>query len=163
MQSPSRFVTIEKPKKLLLNMIKKLRKVINYLSGKPKSLFLIDGIGAMLTAFFLFAVLRNFNEYFGMPETLLAYLAAIAVCFCIYSAACFVFLKDNWTPYLRGIGIANLLYCILTTGFLIIYYSQLTIIGATYFILEIAIICGLVCIELNVATKISRSRIDVRS
>jgi len=144
-------------------MIKKLRKVINYLSAKPKLLFLIDALGAMLTAFFLFVILRNFNEYVGMPKPLLTYLAAIAACFWIYSSACFIFLKDNWTFYLRVIGIANLLYCILTMGFLIIYYFQLTMTGATYFLLEIIIVCGLVYIELNVATIISKNRIDVRS
>jgi len=141
-------------------MIKKIKKVINYLSAKPKILFLIDGLGAMLTAFLLFVILRNFNEYFGMPKIRLTYLSAIAACFCIYSSACFIFLKDNWTLYLRGIGIANLLYCILTMGFLIIYYFQITMTGATYFLLEIAIICGLVYIELNVATIISKSRIE---
>lgn len=163
MQSPNRIVTITKPKKVLFKMIKKLKKVITYLSAKPKLLLLIDALGAMLTAFLLIVVLRNFNECFGMPKTLLTYLAVVATCFCIYSSTCFMFLKENWAPYLRGIGIFNLLYCILTIVFLKIYYPQLTTLGATYFLLEIAIICGLVYIELNVATIISKNRIDVRS
>ena len=119
-------------------------------------LFLIDSLGAMLTAFFLFIVLRNFNEYFGMPQTILIYLSVIAAIFCIFSTACFFFLKDNWIPFIRAIGIANFLYCILTVGLLIIYFPILTIIGITYFLVEIAIICVLVYIELKAATIIKQ-------
>jgi len=135
-------------------MIKAVRKVVNYLAGNPKTLFLIDSLGAMLTTFFLFVVLRNFNEYFGMPKTILSYLSAIAACFCIYSTACFLFLKNCWTPYIKGISFANLFYCVLTIGLLLVYYPLLTIIGAIYFLLEIAIICGLVYVELKVATTV---------
>ena len=141
-------------------MIRIISYIINHLTGKPKRLFLIDSLGAMLTSFFLFVVLIDFDEYFGMPKTILTYLSAIAACFCIYSTACFFFLKEYWTPFIRGISIANLFYCILTMGLLIIYYPLLTIIGITYFLVEIAIICGLVYIELNVATAIKKNRIN---
>jgi len=134
-------------------MNKILKNIINYLAGRPKTLFLIDGLGAMLTAFLLFVVLRNFNEYFGMPKTILTYLSGIAACFCIYSTTCFFFLTRYWTAFISGISIANLLYCILTMGLLIIYYPQLTIIGTTYFLLEIAIIIGLIYVEFNVARE----------
>lgn len=141
-------------------MIRKVRAFINYLTGKPKALFLIDSLGAMLTAFFLFVILRNFNEYFGMPTIILTYLSAIAACFFIYSTVCFFFLKENWTPFIRAISIANLLYCVLTMGLMIVYYPILTIIGIIYFLLEITIVCGLVYIELHVATAIKRNSIN---
>ena len=139
-------------------MIKTIRKTIKYLSLKPKTLFLIDSIGALLTTFFLFVVLRNLNEYFGMPKAILTYLSVVAACLCIYSTTCFFKLKDNWTPFIMGISIANLLYCILTISLIIFYDPLLTIIGTTYFLLEVAIICGLVYIELNVATTIKKNR-----
>jgi hypothetical protein len=91
-----------------------------------------------------------------MPKTVLTYLSFIAICFCIYSAACFLFLKERWTPFIRLIGVANLLYCALTVGLLIKYYSLLTIIGAIYFLIEILIICGLSYVELNVAKEIKK-------
>jgi len=138
-------------------MIITVRNVIDYLAGKPKKLFLIDSFGAILTAFFLFVVLRNFNEYFGMPKILLTYLSVIAVCFCIYSTTCYFFLKNYWTLFISIISIANLLYCILTMGLLIFYYPHLTIIGLTYFLLEIAIICKLIYVELHVAATIKKS------
>ena len=134
-----------------------INKLINHLSKKQKTLFLIDSLGAILTAFFLFVIMRLFNEYFGMPKTALTYLSVIAICFCIYSTACFLFLKRHWAPFIRFIGFANLLYCMLTIGLLIKHYSLLTIIGTAYFLIEILIICGLSYVEFNVATKIKKS------
>ena len=128
-------------------------KLINFFTEKQKTLFLIDGIGAIMTAFFLFVVMRQFNEYFGMPKTVLTYLSVIAVCFFIYSTTCFLFLKGRWTPFIRLIGIANLLYCALTIGLLFKYYPLLTIIGTVYFLIEIVIISGLSYIELKVAIR----------
>lgn len=137
-----------------------IRNFIKYLTVKPKALFLIDSLGAMLTAFLLFVVVRYFNEYFGMPKTVLTYLSAIAACFFIYSMACFYFLKGNRTRFIIVIGIANLLYCILTILLLIVYYPTLTTVGIAYFLIEIAIVCGLVYIELNVAIEINKNRVD---
>jgi len=135
-----------------------VRNITGYLAGKPRLVFLVDSTGSLLTAFFLFAVLRTFNPYVGMPETILTYLSAIAACLFIYSITCFLFLKANWTLFIRVISIANLLYCLLTTWLLIIYYPLLTIAGITYFTAEITIICGLVYIELKVAAAISKNR-----
>ena len=139
-------------------MNKTVSKIIKQLSSEPKKMFLIDSIGALTTAFLLFVVLRIFNEYFGMPERILTYLSVIAVFFCIYSTTCFFVIKTNWTTFIKGISIANLLYCVLTIGLVIFYNPQLTTIGTAYFIGEIAIIIGLVCIELNVATEIKKIR-----
>lgn len=131
-------------------------KLINYLTKKQKTIFLIDSLGAISTAFFLFVIMRQFNDYFGMPKTVLTYLSVIAICFCIYSTACFIFLKKHWTPFIRIIGTANLLYCALTIGLLIKYYPLLTIIGVVYFLVEIVIICCLSYIEFNAATEIKK-------
>lgn len=128
-----------------------MKKLINYFSEKQKTLFFIDSIGAFLTAFSLMVIVRQFNEYFGIPQNELTYLSVIAVLFCIYSAACFLFFKGSFKPFLRIIGIANLIYCVLTIGLLIKYNSLLTILGTTYFLIEIVIICGISFIELNVA------------
>jgi len=136
--------------------MKIVRNIIHYLTEKPKTLFLIDSLGAMLTALFLFAVLRNFNNYFGMPKPILTYLSAIAACFSVFSAFCFLFLQKSWVLFIKVISFANLLYCILIMVLLIMYYSQLTIIGMVYFIIEIIIIGSLASIELNVSAEIRR-------
>jgi hypothetical protein len=140
--------------------MKTIRIIITQLTGKPKILFLADSLGAMLTAFCLFVVLRNFNEYVGMPVTILTWLSVIAACFCIYSITCFLFVKQRWATFIKGIAMANLVYCILTTGLLLIYYPLLTTIGIVYFLTEIAIICVLVYIELTVAAAIKRKEAE---
>jgi len=58
-------------------MINILRKIIKQISSQPKTVFLIDRIGALTTAFFLFAVLINNNENFGMSEIFLTDLSLI--------------------------------------------------------------------------------------
>jgi len=138
-------------------MNRNIEELIDQLSKKPKTLFLIDSLGAFFTSFFLFVVMRNLNQYFGMSTTAITYLAITASLFCIYSATCFLFLKERWTLYIKIIGIANLLYCGLTIGLMITYYSSLTILGTTYFLLEILIICRLSYVELKVAREIKNA------
>ncbi len=138
-------------------VIRAVRNTINLFAEKPTMLFLIDGLGAMLTASSLFVLSTHYNEYFGMPRIVMTCLSMIAAIFCIYSTSCFLFLKDNWTPFIRAIIIANLLYCVLTIGLIFFYFPMLTILGITYFFGEIAIICGLVYIEFKSAAVIRKS------
>lgn len=130
------------------------KKIIDQLTENPKKLFLIDSLGAFLTAFLLFVVLRNFNGYIGIPKKVLTGLSITALTFCLYSTSCLLFLKTNWTSFIRLICMANLLYCIATTGFLLAYRPTLTGIGVGYFLMEMILICYLVYIELNVAKSL---------
>ena len=91
-----------------------------------------------------------------MPTTALSNLSVIAICFCIYSTVCFITLKRRWAPFIRIIGIANLLYCALTIGLLIKYFLVLTIFGIIYFSVEIVIMSVLSYVELNVATTMEK-------
>jgi len=137
-------------------VIRKVKNSINYLAENPRILFLLDGFGAFLTAFLLFAVLRNLNGYFGIPIPILTYLSVAAACLGIYSAACFFFLKENWVPFIKAISIFNLFYCILTSILVIINFPILTRIGIMYFVAETILILVLAYIELNVATQINK-------
>ncbi|GAB2516136.1 hypothetical protein GCM10027085_02580 [Spirosoma aerophilum] len=55
-------------------------------------------------------------------------------------------------PFVKFIGMANLIYCTLTIGLLIKYYDLLTVVGKIYFLTEVVLIGGLSFIELNGAT-----------
>ena len=133
-----------------------LDKLINHLVEKPKTLSLIDSLGAILSAFILFVIMRQHNEFIGMPKIVLTYLSFIALSFGMYSAACYLLLKKRWAFFIRLIGIANLLYCALTITLLINYYSLFTMNGTIYFVMEIVIICGLSYVELKVAREIKK-------
>jgi hypothetical protein len=128
-----------------------IKSAIDYFSGEPKKLFLLDGLGGAFTTCSLFFVVSNYTEYFGMSANIATYLSAIGLVYCTYSMLCYFLLSGNWTPYLRIIATGNFLYCILTMAFLYTYYKNLTRIGLTYFLGEMLIIALLAYIELCVA------------
>ncbi|NBW35632.1 MAG: hypothetical protein EBR30_11575 [Cytophagia bacterium] len=132
-------------------MISKIESAIDYFSGKPEKLFLLDGLGAALTTCSLFFVVRNYNDYFGMPANILIYLSAVGLVYCAYSMLCYFLLKGHWTFYLRIIATGNFLYCVLTMTFLYACYNRLTRMGLTYFLGEMLIIVVLAYLELRVA------------
>jgi len=134
-----------------------IKRSIDSLTSKPKIVFLIDGIGAVLTAVLLMAVVKTHDEYFRMPQEILTILAILALIFAIYSFSCFAFSDNNWQKLLKPIIVANLTYCILILGLLIYFYNKLTILDIIYFLGEVLIICGLAYIELK-TLKASRKK-----
>ena len=127
--------------------------MLNKLTSNPKRLFLIDGLGALITGFLLGVILTRFEEAFGMPRKVLIPLSILACVYVIYSVSCYFFVSKDWRPFLRVIAIANLIYCCITIVFVILFYQVLTILGLLYFFSEIIIIAGLVCIEVFTIAK----------
>jgi len=128
-----------------------LQQVLNKIN--PKNLFLIDGFGALLSAFSLGIVLVKFEEIVGMPQRVLYILALMACIFAVYSFSCYLRVNKNWRPFLKAIAFANLLYCCLTIGLVLYFYQSLTALGILYFVLEIIVILLLVSIELKMASS----------
>ena len=69
---------------ILEKMNPAIKNITNYFIKTPRTLFLMDALGAAVTAFSLFIVLRNYYTCFGMPEYILTYLSIIALSFCMY-------------------------------------------------------------------------------
>ena len=122
-----------------------------------KQVILIDGIGALVTALLLSLVLAQFEAVFGMPKQTLSILAAIACCFAIYSWFGYFFVDLNWRPYLKGIALANILYCLTTLVLVIYLYQSLTWLGVAYFLGEMGIILTLVYVEFQTIAAHPRS------
>jgi hypothetical protein len=135
-------------------MATKIGLQIAKLKLAPKKLFLIDGAGALLTVFFLLAILLPFKDSFGMPVSVLYFLSLGACMYTIYSFSSYFFIRTNWRPYLKVISIANIVYCCLTIAVVFYFYQSLTIAGLLYFLLEIIVLCILIFIELMVLRKI---------
>jgi hypothetical protein len=135
-----------------------MKKLIDFFAANPKKLFLADSLGALLTAFFLFAIMRPYNEYFGMPENVLTFLSAIAISLSAYSVICFLFLKGRPTAFIRLIGLANLSYCAITMWLMVKYSPLLTTFAIIYFISETGIICTLSYLELRVAARTKKNQ-----
>jgi hypothetical protein len=129
----------------------RLKDFINPIN--PKKLFLVDSMGALISTIMLGFVLTRFENIIGMPPKVLYLLSGIACILCIYSLICFKRDVKNWRFYLTIIGIANLVYCCLSLGFMLFYYHKLTFLGLTYFILEKIIVIILAFIELKTAFR----------
>lgn len=127
--------------------------MLSKITSNPKRLFLLDSLGALLSAFLLGVVLPSFQPTFGMPHNVLYGLAALACLFAIYSFWNYRWFKENWRPYLRGIAIVNLLYCGLTAALVIFFRQELTRWGLLYFLLEMVVIIALVVLEFRTAAK----------
>lgn len=117
------------------------------MNPKIKKVFLIDGIGALLSAVLLGFVLTSFEDVFGMPRNVLFGLSSIAAVFSIYSFSCYFFNFKNLQLKLKLITSANVLYCFLTAYLVFHFYDNLTTLGLLYFILEIIVIFTLVVFE----------------
>jgi len=96
----------------------------------------------------LAVVLARFEIAFGMPEDVLFVLAGTACLFALYSLGCYFFLSRNLSVFLKGIAVANTLYCCTTLLLIFVHYQNLTALGLGYFLLEIMVIGCLVTLEL---------------
>ncbi len=118
-----------------------------------KRLFLIDAFGALVSIFFLGFVLVWLEDKIGMPKDVLYFLAAFPVFFALYSFACYFLLKKKYSLFLKGIAIMNLLYCFLTISLLLFHDHDLTLLGWTYFIIELLILSLLIRLEWKASQK----------
>ncbi|WP_375563145.1 hypothetical protein ACE193_11620 [Bernardetia sp. OM2101] len=136
-----------------------IQKTVENLKANPKVIFLIDGIGALVTSFSLFGIGFWLSNYFGMPKSILYILSSIVAFYAVYSISCYFFLFDklgkdkNWQSFLKGIIAANSLYCIVMPFLMLFHYEDLTVLGMSYFIFEIIVILVLVVFEIKLVSK----------
>ncbi len=129
-------------------------------NSKIKNLFLLDGFGALVSAFLLGVVLVKLEVYFGIPKKALYVLAALPCFFMIYDFYCFFKVEKNLGKYLKGIAIVNLLYCCLSIGMAFYHQEVITYLGWIYIIVEIIIVVVLSLFELKVANNYIKSSLE---
>ena len=120
------------------------------LKPNSKNIFLLDGMGALVSAAIMGLLVAQQVSFFGLPSNAAYFLAAFPCVFFVYSIYCYLNLATDWKPYLKMISIANLLYCFISIGVVFYHYAALTNLGLTYFILEIIVILIVVVLELRV-------------
>lgn len=137
-----------------------IQTTVESLKANPKVIFLIDGMGALVTSLSLFGIEFWLQEYFGMPKNVLYILSSVVAFYAVYSFSCYFFLFDklgktnkNWQSFLKVIIFANVMYCVAMPFLLVEFYQNLTTLGFFYFIFEIIIILTLVVFELKVISK----------
>jgi hypothetical protein len=119
----------------------------------PKKIFLIDSLGAAITALTIGVVLVQFQAHIGMPTSILHRLAWVAVGLTLYSGLCYYLMPHKWQILMKIVALANLAYCGLTLGLVIYLWQSLQGLGITYFLLEIAVIVALATVELRTAYR----------
>ncbi|MDY7396672.1 hypothetical protein UMM65_15590 [Aureibaculum sp. 2210JD6-5] len=127
---------------------------IGKLIANPKKLFLIDGLGAILSAFLLGVVLVKWKIYFGFPTSTLYFLASFPIIFALYDFYCYLKGNDVQGQFLKGIGVMNLFYCCISIGFAFNHYRTITNLGWTYILIEVLIVASLAILELKVGKKV---------
>ena len=126
----------------------------NGIVHQPKAIFLIDGLGAFLSAAMLFIIFKFFVGAFGLDANILRLLSAIAFVMSCFSLAVYFLVKDNLPFLLRTIGIINLVYCFLTVAIAFIHFSQIIILAVIYFFVELVLIVFLAILELKTGSVV---------
>jgi hypothetical protein len=116
----------------------------------PKKIFLLDCLGALLSAISLGVVLPLFDSFFGVPNTILYSLAITALIFGIYSLVCYLFVRKSWRVWLLIIALANTFYALLSIVILFIFSQYLTFFDGLYFIIELVILALLIILEFKI-------------
>lgn len=119
-----------------------------YLSANPRLIFLIDGLGAILSTVLLLFI-AYFEDVIGMPKGVLYKLLPVTILFAIYSLSSYLINPQEWKRYLAPIAFANMLYCCLTLVLVFYHFNNLTPLGIAYFFVEILVIALLSSMELR--------------
>lgn len=133
-----------------------MQELIQYFQQQPKKIFLLDGLGAMLSAALLYFLLIPNAVWIGLSETQIHALAIGAVClvgYDLFARAVFT-TERKWT--LSLIALLNTIYCIITSGVLIVNYSSITLLGWVYFLGEMVIVGVLIYLEWKVSVTPKR-------
>ena len=120
----------------------------------PRKLFLIDGWGAMLSAFMLGIVFVQFEGTFGIPSATLYVLAIFPVLFALFDFYSYQKNSNSLGRPLKIIAILNLLYCCMSIGCAMYHIDTVTILGWVYICVEVLLIVILSLFELRVAIKL---------
>ncbi len=128
-------------------------KFLNKLKANPKKIFLIDALGALLTAILLFGILAQLEKYFGMPSNVLYTLSGVAFCLFIYSISCYQLINSNWKPFLKIIIGCNSIYLLVSMACIVLHSDKLTELGWMYFILEFVVIGIMIIVEYKLCSN----------
>lgn len=118
-----------------------------------KNIFLLDGIGAILSACFTGLILIRYSLFLGINVSTLQSLALLPTMYALYSLSCYFFVSKTKPWMLLTIIGANLFYCFISLG-LILFRARITWRGQLFLTAEIIVVLLVVLLEFNVYRKI---------
>jgi hypothetical protein len=134
-----------------------IHKAVNFFTNHPNRLFLLDGIGAILSAILLFILHFFFQVTTGLPQLIVYALVAAALFLSAYSLTCSWLLRRCHARYLRVIALLNGTYLLTVWILLVLYCSRLHPILIICFILESVVLGFLIYLELKVTNQLIRN------
>lgn len=120
----------------------------NIFSVKPWQIFLIDGMGALLSALLL-CVVQYYKNIFGVPDAMFQLLIPFPFLFASYSFTCLLSILSKQKILLTVIIVCNVLYAAYSLLLVYLNADQLSLAGIIYFLSEILVILALVSLELR--------------
>lgn len=121
---------------------------------QQRNIFLLDGIGALVSAIIMGLIIANYVPFFGLPKEAAYFLTVFPCLFMVYSLYCHFQKPKPFQSYLKMIIIANLLYCFISLGVVFYHYESLTKFGLGYLLLEKAVVLLVIIVELKVLKTI---------
>jgi len=115
-----------------------------------KTIFLFDGVGAIVSTFLHGVILPMLSSYIGLPKSIHYILAIFPLVYFLNSFLCYFKANENNPIWLKVVMSGNLLYCLVTTVILIQYWELLKPLGIGYFILEFLVIFFVIFVEFRV-------------
>lgn len=113
----------------------------------PRKIFLIDAIGALISALLLFLVVGRLQPSFGISYDTIFSLAIIACNYFFFSLYCYLFLYKKPFRYLKMITLLNGLYSVFILVLFYHEFNTLAPLGKVYMIGDAAIVFAIATAE----------------
>ena len=123
-----------------------MNDLLQSLREKPKSIFLLDAVGAFTSLLSLLIFIFLTDELDAIPNQTKIGLSLL-ICVFIACGIAFYYLAKSIPNLLRMVIAYNILYAIITFFLLLIYFDKIKWIGKSYLIIEILILIGVVFFE----------------
>ena len=126
--------------------------IFKYLED-PRFIFLIDGLGGLLTFAMYRFVLPQFGSVFLLPLETMQRFSIFGIVYAIYSLGCWNFAGPKPFRFLGPIALANLIYCGISVATLAQQFDLLSQFDVIYLLGEKLIILVMVYLELRLFLK----------
>ncbi len=128
--------------------------MLDYFVTNPRKLFIVDGLGAVVSAFMLGVVLVLLHSHIGIPQKTLYFLATFPVFFGLVDLYAYRQSAEKWPSFLKWIAIGNLMYCFVSIACAYLHWESIKPLGWIYLVLEIVIQLILIRLEYRIAKKL---------
>ena len=122
------------------------------------TVFLWDGVGALVSALLLGVMLPAIHPLIGMPVPILSQLATLAFLYAVYDFCCLRWVDKHDPKWLGVVIFANLFHVIVTMRYLWIYALEIKPWGFAYFVGEILVVLVIVFYELKIIRRLGLAR-----